>query len=73
MNVPRRHVQLRPCPAPEAVAFGTLSNRLLEDSEELVNYAHAFDTLRSAALTPDRSREFIRKVIDSIPTEGQQP
>ncbi|MZE77621.1 helix-turn-helix domain-containing protein [Streptomyces xinghaiensis] len=63
-----------PEPAPEAVAFDSLSNTvILEDSDELVNYAHAFDTLRSAALTPDKSRAFIEKTIKSIPREGRNP
>lgn len=59
--------------APEAVASDTLSNTaILDDPEEMANYAHAFEALRSAALTQDQSRAFLRNLMSGIPKEDEK-
>ncbi|MCX4797497.1 Scr1 family TA system antitoxin-like transcriptional regulator [Streptomyces sp. NBC_01242] len=45
---------------------------ILEDHEDMVGYVHAFDALRSAALTPDRSLTFIRKTMNGIIAENEE-
>ncbi|MDB1088591.1 helix-turn-helix transcriptional regulator [Streptomyces sp. ACA25] len=48
--------------APEVVASDTLSNTaMIEDPDEVTNYAHAFDALRSAALTPNDTTAFLEQ------------
>ncbi|MGW0536103.1 helix-turn-helix domain-containing protein [Streptomyces sp. NPDC003032] len=59
--------------APEAVVLETLANSvILENHEDMANYAHAFEALRSAALTPDRSISFIRRTAQQIPREPEE-
>ncbi|SES12433.1 Helix-turn-helix domain-containing protein [Streptomyces sp. yr375] len=56
--------------APEIVALDALGGMLLiEDEEELARYGHAFDTLRSAALSPEESLAFLRQTADGISQE----
>ncbi|MFE2375586.1 helix-turn-helix domain-containing protein [Streptomyces sp. NPDC059398] len=59
--------------AAEAVAFDSLSNTMiLEGEDELSSYSNAFDSLRSAAMTPEQSRSFIKKTMSVIPEENEQ-
>jgi hypothetical protein len=56
--------------APEVVAADTLSNTMvIEKPEEVANYAHAFDALRSAALTPGDTMEFLEDAMSQLRTE----
>ncbi|MGC5342452.1 helix-turn-helix domain-containing protein [Streptomyces sp. DT171] len=53
--------------SPEVVILDTVNNCvIMEERDAMTSYAHAFDTLRSAALTPTKSVAFIRKIMDSI-------
>ncbi|MFM9735170.1 DUF5753 domain-containing protein [Streptomyces niveiscabiei] len=55
-------------PSVQAVAIDTLTSTLMiEEADGLTLYAHAFDALRSAALTPDKTVSFIRDAINNIP------
>ncbi|WP_405617246.1 helix-turn-helix domain-containing protein [Streptomyces sp. NBC_01508] len=57
-----------PEPAPEAVAYDTTTSTvLLEDLAEMANHAQIFESLRSAALTPDQSLAFMRRTMNEIP------
>jgi transcriptional regulator with XRE-family HTH domain len=57
-----------PEPAPEAVSFDTISSTIIfEDFEGMADHAQIFETLRSAALTPDQSLSFIEKTLELIP------
>ncbi|MFD7491647.1 DUF5753 domain-containing protein [Streptomyces sp. NPDC059832] len=59
--------------SPEAIVQDTLVNSvILEDHEDMAGYVHAFDALRSAALTPDRSLTFIRKTMNGIIAENEE-
>ncbi|MEU3205023.1 DUF5753 domain-containing protein [Streptomyces cyaneofuscatus] len=59
--------------SPEAIVQDTLVNSvILEDHEDMAGYVHAFDTLRSAALTPDGSIAFIRNTMDGITAENEE-
>ncbi|MFE2975156.1 Scr1 family TA system antitoxin-like transcriptional regulator [Streptomyces sp. NPDC059258] len=59
--------------SPEAIVQDTLVNSvILEDHEDMAACVHAFDTLRSAALTPDQSIAFIRKTMDGIAAENEE-
>ncbi|MGC5361617.1 helix-turn-helix domain-containing protein [Streptomyces sp. DT24] len=59
--------------SPEAIVQDTLVNSvILEDHEDMAGYVHAFDTLASAALTPDESLAFIRKTMNSITMENEE-
>lgn len=61
-----------PEPAPEAVAFDTTTSTVfIEDLEEMTEHAQIFEALRSAALTPDQSLSFLRRVIESLP-DGEE-
>lgn len=54
-------------PAVEAIAMDNLrGTSVLEGAEDLAAYAHAFDHLRSSALTPDASAKLIRGVLRSL-------
>ncbi|NSC21632.1 helix-turn-helix domain-containing protein [Streptomyces albus subsp. chlorinus] len=58
--------------APSAVVQDTHQESVvLEDDHLTALYGHTFDTLRSAALTPEQSRDFIQKLITTIPQEGE--
>ncbi|MDP9608043.1 MULTISPECIES: helix-turn-helix domain-containing protein [Streptomyces] len=53
-------------PSVEAVTMENLrGTSILEDPQDLVAYANAFDLLRSAALGPDESARLIRRVLRS--------
>ncbi|MFF9648510.1 helix-turn-helix domain-containing protein [Streptomyces sp. NPDC014622] len=59
--------------APEVVVHDTVSNCIiLEDPDVMVGYVHAFDTLRSAALTPSQSVAFMQSAMNSIPEENEE-
>jgi len=45
---------------------------ILEDHEDMAGYLHAFEALRSAALTPDQSIAFIRKTMNGIAVENEE-
>lgn len=56
--------------APGAIALDALGGMLIvDDDEELARYGHAFDTLRSAALSPEESLAFLRQTVDGISQE----
>ncbi|MCX4786730.1 MULTISPECIES: helix-turn-helix domain-containing protein [unclassified Streptomyces] len=58
--------------SPEVVVLDTVSNCvILEDHDVMAGYVHAFDALRSAALTPTKSVAFIRTIMNSI-TAGNE-
>ncbi|MBW8739042.1 MAG: helix-turn-helix domain-containing protein [Streptomyces turgidiscabies] len=62
-----------PEPAPEAVAYDTTTTTMiLEDLEEMAYHARVFEYLRSAALPPDQSLDFIRKAIEKIPASEKE-
>lgn len=57
-----------PEPAPEVVAYDTTTSTvLLEELAEMAHHAQIFESLRSAALTPDQSLALIRKRMKDIP------
>lgn len=59
--------------APEAVAIDSLNNTvIIEDANELANYAHVFDALRTAALNAGDSIAFLRKTIRNISQEEEE-
>ncbi|MCX4848005.1 Scr1 family TA system antitoxin-like transcriptional regulator [Streptomyces sp. NBC_00893] len=59
--------------SPEAIVQDAPVNGVtLEDHEDMAGCVHAFDTLRSAALTPDRSRTFIRKSMNGMVAENEE-
>ncbi|MBO8198713.1 helix-turn-helix domain-containing protein [Streptomyces smyrnaeus] len=54
--------------APSAVGQETHRNvAITEDEAEIAAYAHSFDQLRSVALNPTESREFIADTLDALP------
>ncbi|UUU32151.1 helix-turn-helix domain-containing protein [Streptomyces sp. CA-210063] len=54
-------------PIPEAVTVEHLGGTLvLEEPDDVAPYSHAFDLLRSAAMTPDESARFIRNALRSV-------
>ncbi|CAM5422519.1 transcriptional regulator [Streptomyces spiroverticillatus] len=58
--------------SPEAIVLDTLSNSvILEQHDLMAGYVHAFDTLRSAALTPSQSAAFIGNTMSSISAENE--
>lgn len=58
--------------SPGAVGQDTHRSVALADGEEEINaYAHSFDRLRSAALTPEQSRAFIERALDGISEETE--
>ncbi|MFE5871866.1 helix-turn-helix domain-containing protein [Streptomyces roseifaciens] len=62
-----------PEPAPEAVAFDTpTSTVILEAPDDVVKHVRIFEALRSAALTPDQSMQFIRTAIEGIPESEKE-
>ncbi|WP_301126371.1 helix-turn-helix domain-containing protein [Streptomyces cacaoi] len=44
---------------------------VLEDEHLTAPYAHSFDALRSTALTPERTRQFIRDLLEQLPREDE--
>ncbi|MGW0825858.1 helix-turn-helix domain-containing protein [Streptomyces sp. NPDC002845] len=59
--------------APEVVAIDSLNNTvIIEDADELANYAYVFDALRSAALTPGDSLAYLRRRISKISQEEEE-
>ncbi len=64
---------LGPEPAPEAVAYDTTTSTVvLEDLGDMAKHARIFESLRSAALTPEQSLAFIRKAIKGIPETDKE-
>ncbi len=62
-----------PEPAPQAVAYDTTTSSVLfEDPEDMATHAQIFETLRSAALTPDQSLSFIRRAMKEIPESEKE-
>ncbi|MGW7518894.1 helix-turn-helix domain-containing protein [Streptomyces sp. NPDC054796] len=60
--------------APSAVVQDTHEESMVLEDEHLTTpYAHTFDALRSAALTPEQSRTFIQRLITDIPEEDEVP
>ncbi|NEC87659.1 Scr1 family TA system antitoxin-like transcriptional regulator [Streptomyces sp. SID12501] len=55
----------------QKVTQRTKSTLLIEGEAELTYYEHAFDMLRSAALSPDDSLAFRQQTIDSIAQEEE--
>ncbi|MFF4604249.1 helix-turn-helix domain-containing protein [Streptomyces sp. NPDC001339] len=59
--------------SPEVIVQDTMVNSVIvDDHEEMAGYVHAFDALRSAALTPEQSVAFIRRVINDIAVENEE-
>lgn len=59
--------------SPEVVVHDTVSNCvILEDPDAMAGYVHAFDALRSAALTPNKSVAFIREIMDGLTIENEE-
>ena len=59
--------------SPEVIVQDTMVNSvILEDHEDMAGYLHAFEALRSAALTPDQSIAFIRKTMNGIAVENEE-
>ncbi|MFD8058755.1 DUF5753 domain-containing protein [Streptomyces cyaneofuscatus] len=60
--------------SPEVIVLDTVANCvILEDRDIMPGYVHAFDTLRSASLTPRESAAFIRQTMDSITAGNEEP
>ncbi|MET7501918.1 helix-turn-helix domain-containing protein [Streptomyces microflavus] len=60
--------------SPEVIVLDTVANCvILEDQDVMASYVHAFDTLRSASLTPRESEAFIRQTMDSITAGNEEP
>ncbi|MFE7462196.1 helix-turn-helix domain-containing protein [Streptomyces sp. NPDC057554] len=58
--------------SPEVIVLDTVANCIiLEERDIMASYVHAFDTLRSAALTRTESMAFIEKIANSI-TAGNE-
>ncbi|WP_432110315.1 helix-turn-helix domain-containing protein [Streptomyces sp. AA1529] len=54
--------------APSAVAQDTHQESVvMEDDDLTMPYAHAFDALRSAALTTDRTRDLLQRLVADLP------
>ncbi|MFH8556631.1 Scr1 family TA system antitoxin-like transcriptional regulator [Streptomyces celluloflavus] len=63
----------RRAPSPQAVAYDTTTSSVLfEDPEDMATHAQIFETLRSAALTPDQSLSFIRRAMKEIPESEKE-
>jgi transcriptional regulator with XRE-family HTH domain len=61
-------------PSPESVVLDTLINSvILEDLGDMAIYMHAFDNLRSSALTPERSIAFVRETLSHISPQEESP
>jgi transcriptional regulator with XRE-family HTH domain len=59
--------------APEVIVHDTLvSSVISEDPEDMSGYLHAFESLRSAALTQEQSRVFILDAAQAIPIENEE-
>ncbi|MFI1184617.1 helix-turn-helix domain-containing protein [Streptomyces sp. NPDC020799] len=62
-----------PEPAPEAVAFDTpTSTVILENPDDVAKHVRIFEALRSSALTPDQSVDFIRTAMKGIPESEKE-
>lgn len=60
--------------SPDVVVADTMSSvAVIENEHELANYSHAYDTLRSAALTPRATTEFLRKTMNDLAEKADQP
>ncbi|MFJ8841839.1 helix-turn-helix domain-containing protein [Streptomyces cyaneofuscatus] len=60
--------------SPEVIVLDTVANCvILEDRDIMPGYVHAFDTLRSASLTPRESAAFIRQTMDSVTAGNEEP
>ncbi|MFJ6613999.1 helix-turn-helix domain-containing protein [Streptomyces sp. NPDC091289] len=60
--------------SPEVIVIDAVANCIiLEERDVMANYVHAFDTLRSAALTRTESMAFIEKVANSITAGNEEP
>ncbi|MGI5352303.1 helix-turn-helix domain-containing protein [Streptomyces sp. CA-250714] len=58
--------------APSAVVQDTHQESVVLEDENLTTpYAHAFDALRSAALTNEQTQDFIQRLVSSIPEEEE--
>ncbi|WP_330317522.1 helix-turn-helix transcriptional regulator [Streptomyces platensis] len=58
--------------APDVIVQDTMVNSvILDGQEDMAGYVHAFDALRSAALTPGQSIAFIRNIMNGI-AEGKE-
>ncbi|MEW1718686.1 helix-turn-helix transcriptional regulator [Streptomyces sp. NPDC093109] len=56
-----------PEPMLEAVAFDTTTSTVfIEDLADMTRHAQIFETLRSAALTPDQSLSFLQKAMEGM-------
>lgn len=59
--------------APDVIVQDTMVNSVILDGhEDMAGYAHAFDALRSAALTPGQSIAFIRNIMNGIAEEKEE-
>ncbi|MGW9305270.1 helix-turn-helix domain-containing protein [Streptomyces cyaneofuscatus] len=59
--------------SPEVIVLDTVANCvILEDRDIMPSYVHAFDTLRSASLTPRESEAFIRRTMDNVALENEE-
>ncbi|MBB6437523.1 helix-turn-helix domain-containing protein [Streptomyces candidus] len=59
--------------SPEVIVQDTMANSvILEDHEDMAGYLHAYEALRSAALTPDRTLTFIRQLMSDITIENEE-
>ncbi|MGX1853953.1 helix-turn-helix domain-containing protein [Streptomyces sp. NPDC055299] len=59
--------------SPEVIVQDTMTNSvIIEDHEDMAGYVHAFEALRSAALTPDQSIAFVEKLMNGITVENEE-
>ncbi|MFH8556633.1 helix-turn-helix domain-containing protein [Streptomyces celluloflavus] len=59
--------------SPEVIVQDTMINSvIIEDHEDMAGYVHAFDALRSAALTPHQSIAFIRELMNGVTVENEE-
>jgi transcriptional regulator with XRE-family HTH domain len=62
-----------PEPSTEAVAYDTTTSTvILEDLPEMATHSRIFEALCSAAMTPDQSLSFLRKVLRQIPNTEKE-
>ncbi|WP_256062160.1 MULTISPECIES: DUF5753 domain-containing protein [unclassified Streptomyces] len=61
--------------SPELIALDTVANCVIPEGQDVMaSYVQAFDTLRSASLTPrERRAAFIRQTMDSVTPESEEP
>ncbi|MFE1172000.1 helix-turn-helix domain-containing protein [Streptomyces sp. NPDC058773] len=59
--------------APDVIVQDTMvTSVILDGQEDMAGYVHAFDALRSAALTPSQSITFIKKTMNGIAEEKEE-